>query len=97
MGSIYKNVIPDIKVHGANMGPTWGRQDPGGPHVGHMNLAIWDGNSYYTRICYMFLILSLMWMPWGITGEKLVMACFYQAEAITWNNVHPDLWVMHHQ
>ena len=24
------------------MGPSWGRQDPGGPHVGHMNLAIWD-------------------------------------------------------
>ena len=23
------------------MGPTWGRQDPGGPHVGHVNLAIW--------------------------------------------------------
>ena len=23
------------------MGPIWGRQDPGGPHVGPMNLAIW--------------------------------------------------------
>ena len=34
--------IPDSKVHGANMGPIWGRQDPGGPHVGPMNLAIWD-------------------------------------------------------
>ena len=32
---------PDNKVHGANMGPIWGRQDPGGPHVGPMNLAIW--------------------------------------------------------
>ena len=32
---------PDIKVHGANMGPIWGRQDPGGPHVGPMNFAIW--------------------------------------------------------
>ena len=32
---------PDSNVHGANMGPTWGRQDPGGPHVGPMNLAIW--------------------------------------------------------
>ena len=30
------------KVHGANMGPIWGRQDPGGPHVGPMNLAIWE-------------------------------------------------------
>ena len=33
---------PDSKIHGDNMGPFWGRQDPGGPHVGHMNLAIWE-------------------------------------------------------
>ena len=24
------------------MGPSWGRQDPSGPHVGPMNFAIWD-------------------------------------------------------
>ena len=34
--------IPDSKVYGANMGPIWGRQDPGGPHVGPMNFAIRD-------------------------------------------------------
>ena len=32
---------PERKVHGANMGPIWGRQDPGGPHVGHVNIAIY--------------------------------------------------------
>ena len=32
---------PDSKVHGAHMGPIWGRQDPGGPHVGPLNFAIW--------------------------------------------------------
>ena len=37
-----QNDIPISKVQGANTGPTWGRQDPGGPHVVHMNLAIWD-------------------------------------------------------
>ena len=31
---------PDSKVHGANLGPTWGRQDPAGPHAGPMNFAI---------------------------------------------------------
>ena len=31
--------IPDSKVHGANI---WGRQDPGGSHVGPMKLAIWN-------------------------------------------------------
>ena len=35
--------IPDSKLHGANMGLIWGRQDPGGPHVGPMNLVIWNG------------------------------------------------------
>ena len=35
---------PDSKVHGTNMGPIWGRYDPGGPHVGPMNFAIWDTN-----------------------------------------------------
>ena len=31
---------PDSKVHGTNMGPTWGLSAPDGPHVGPMNLAI---------------------------------------------------------
>ena len=34
--------IPDSKVHGANMGPTWVLSAPDGPHVGPMNLAIGD-------------------------------------------------------
>ena len=36
------HTIPDSKVHGANMGPIWGRQDPDGPHFGPVDLAIWD-------------------------------------------------------
>ena len=39
---------PDSKVHGANMGPIWSRQDPGGPHVGPMNFAIWDGLAFFS-------------------------------------------------
>ena len=37
-----RNVLldPESNVHGAKMGPIWGRQDPGGPHVGPMNIAI---------------------------------------------------------
>ena len=41
--------IPDSKVHGANMGPTWVLSSPGGPHVGPMNLPIWDGYVYNSR------------------------------------------------
>ena len=38
--------VPDSKVHGANMGPIWGRQDPGGPHVGPMNFVIWGSMGF---------------------------------------------------
>ena len=41
-GTISQGASPDSKVHGANMGPIWGRQDPGGHHVGPMNFAIWE-------------------------------------------------------
>ena len=39
-----ENGAPDNKVHGANMGLIWGRQDPGGRHVGPLNLAIWGSH-----------------------------------------------------
>ena len=42
---------PDSKVYGVNMGPIWGRKDPGGPHVGHTNFAIW----VYIENCCMVL------------------------------------------
>ena len=41
--TIESTSIPDSKVHGANIGPIWGPQDPGGPHFGSLNFAIWDG------------------------------------------------------
>ena len=41
--------IPDSKVHGDNMWPIWGRQDPDWPHVGPMNFAIWDISMVLTR------------------------------------------------
>ena len=37
--------IPDSKVHGANMGPTWVLSAPDGPHADPMNLAIRDGKN----------------------------------------------------
>ena len=39
---VLSKYIEHSKVHGTNMGPIWGRQDPGGPHDGSMNLAIWE-------------------------------------------------------
>ena len=46
-----KTMFPHSKVHRDNMGPTWGRQDPGGPHVGPINFAIW------------VVLDHLIWMP----------------------------------
>ena len=56
--------IPDSKVHGAIMGPIWGRQDPGGPHVRPMNFAIWDdaisclGALGFPRECHLWCTMK---------------------------------------
>ena len=39
-GTLLLGILPDSKVHGANMGPTWVLSAPDGPLVGPMNLAI---------------------------------------------------------
>ena len=44
--------IPNSKVHGANMGHIWGRQDPGGPHVGPRN---WDVAHVTSELIFDFL------------------------------------------
>ena len=38
---------PDSNIHGANTGPIWGRQDPGGPHVGPWTLLSGDVRSCF--------------------------------------------------
>ena len=52
---------PDSKVHGAYMGPTRGRQDPGGSHVGPMNLAIRGGVWEMVRIPTSDIISQCIW------------------------------------
>ena len=61
---------PDSKVHGANMGPIWGRQDPGGPHVGPLNLATWGFLHYWTfaRGIHQLSLDS----PWSVMGTFYV-------------------------
>ena len=47
--------IPDSKVHGANMGPTWVLSAPDGLHVGPMNIGIGSTN---TKIVLVSLNMS---------------------------------------
>ena len=53
----WKRPCTESKVHGANKGLTWGRQDPGGPHVGHMNLAIWGFLPFWS------CVMGIHWSP----------------------------------
>ena len=68
---------PDSKAHGANMGPIWGRQDPGGPHVGPMNFAIWEhihcahrGASYIGGLMGILLFNSSQQYAWDIENNQ---------------------------
>ena len=40
------------------MGPIWGRQDPGGPHVGPMNFAIWGSVIMASQITGVMIVYS---------------------------------------
>ena len=52
-------INPNSKVHGANMGPIWGRHDPNGPHVGPMNFAVWVGSCW--PLDFLNSITSMTW------------------------------------
>ena len=57
-------MIPDSKVHVANMGPIGGRQVPGGPRVSPINLAIREAwlpvqSGRYTNHCIKVLYTQL--------------------------------------
>ena len=44
--------VPYSKVHGANMGPIWGRQDPDRPHVGPRWAPCWPHKPCYPGCCW---------------------------------------------
>ena len=48
---------PGSNDHGAKMGPIRGRQDPGGPHIGPMNIVIWKP-LLWPLWTYQYLLLS---------------------------------------
>ena len=56
------NEVNSSKVHEANIGPIWGRQDPGGPHVGPMNFAIWVDIAWNV---WTTTVLPSPPIPWG--------------------------------
>ena len=72
---------PESKVHRANMGPIWGREDPGGPHVGPMNLAIrannvidrvgTDGMLSYQCLAVLLLMPGVEPNPGGVLRKNL--------------------------
>ena len=69
---------PDSKVHGANMGPIWGRQAPGGPHVGPMNFAIWYPFAHHEVKLRVFIVSTLTHWGWvtNICVHELGDHCF---------------------
>ena len=81
-------MYPDRKVHGANMGPIWGWQDPGGPHVCPMNIAIWVAGvlNVFSDIMSILCEIAHRWMLQALfdlgLGHGLVPAVSHQA--ITW-------------
>ena len=56
------------------MGPIWGRQDPGGPHVGPMNFAIWAMITW--QYCFEYLL--------SYSNDKVKLDLIIFREVIIW-------------
>ena len=65
------------------MAPIWGRQDPGGPHVGPMNFAIWDifeANGITIWAPFLFCVVALFALkaaeiqvlPWATNTDEWI-------------------------
>ena len=63
--------VPDGKLRGANMGPIWGRQDPGGPYVGSMNLAFWGIKGHLNMV-----------NAWHLKVEDRALQCILKSKLI---------------
>ena len=89
----WSGIPQDSKIHGANMGPTRGRQDPGGPHVGHVNLAFWD----WLVACSVPIDRSFR-DRWSLRAYGYVKLTLYRYRGVleAWfsdNMYHPDCWL----
>ena len=84
---------PNSKVHGVSMGPIWGRQDPGGPHVGPMNFAIWTQSvksvclSDCTNVCMYVCIVH----P---AGNELKWIIGYHVISTEYKCINMPIWIL---
>ena len=71
--------FPDNKVHGANMGPTWDRQDPGGPHVGHINLVIGVYLATFSMSATLGIAVRPIWQRGALKSHFVIIkhACVF--------------------
>ena len=69
-------IIPDSKVHGTNMGPTWVLSAPCGPHVGPMNLAIRDPlTTTVLRTWFYRCFFSCQWFRMNLLIKRYLTKC----------------------
>ena len=75
---VCRNRIPDSKIHGANMGPTWVLSAPDWPHVGPMNLAIWDEEYCCMNHSGTETGIFLANQRWGLLSQNSFIPLFFQ-------------------
>ena len=79
------DINPDSKVHGANMGPTWVLSAPGGPHVGLMNLAIWERPM--ALVCHSLLFSAVVNAHLTIRSLAYHICLYYRSQG-NWGRPH---------
>ena len=88
---------PDGKVHGASMGPIWGRQDPGRPHELGLNIFIYaqSGSSLQKLWCSINFALWVLLFSTHPHIDGQVQACSNSSALVMellQSCTHPSLW-----
>ena len=82
-------IVPDRKVHGANMGPIWGRQHQVGTMLapGTLLSVVW---SWYHNAIIKTSKMSLIWINVNLFGRRFVLRFSYWLphSYVTWDD--PD-------
>ena len=82
---------PDSKVHGANMGPIWGRQGSAAPHVDSMNFAIWGlFENTGMNLLLLLKLVHILSFVFHLYSTKGIRQCYHYA-----NNCAEPNFVIH--
>ena len=78
------------------MVPTWGRKDPGGPHIGPMNLAILDHIKNLLYLLQLTVVFVYHYLTYGLPYSWLINTIVCH-KAMVFQDLWKAVWQAYHE